>query len=163
MSLFHAFVRSAVVPFLYRQVSAGRYWVVLLACTPRVRNSAAGDSSLGGARVGRAQYRSWFARMFRLTRSLSPRADRVHVTGSPRRAFVTVEWTDHVYAHDGRLFVNHGTHRLRLSWGLIAEVHQDWDVDVVGAACRHAASLGYPEALEPAIGTRPASTPEPGE
>jgi ketosteroid isomerase-like protein len=151
MNPFHLLVRHAVVPFLYRQVSAGRYWVVLWACTANVRNSAAGESALGGVRTGRAGYRHWFARMFRLTRSIRPRADQVDVVGSPRRAFVTVRWTDHVHAHDGRLFVNRGTHRLRLAWGLIADVHQDWDTEVVAAACRHAADLGHPEALAPPL------------
>ncbi|MBM0276004.1 nuclear transport factor 2 family protein [Micromonospora tarensis] len=151
MALFHLFVRTAVVPFLYHQVSAGRYWVVLAICTRDVRNSAAGDSALGGARTGRVDYRRWFDRMFRLTRSIRPRADSVRVEGSPRRATVTVHWTDHVYAHDGRLFVNRGIHRLRLSWGFISEVHQDWDEDMVRDACRHAADLGYREALAPPI------------
>jgi ketosteroid isomerase-like protein len=151
MTLFHLFIRHVVVPTLYRQVSAGRYWMVVYMCTRDVHNSAAGDSALGGARTGRAAYRQWFDRMFRLTRSIRPRADSVQVTGSPRRATVTVHWTDHVYAHDGRLFLNRGVHRLRLSWGFIAEVHQDWDEDMVLQACRHAAELGHPEALEPPI------------
>ncbi|SOD64498.1 SnoaL-like domain-containing protein [Streptomyces zhaozhouensis] len=148
MFLFHSFVRRVTVPLLYRHVSRGRCWLVLAMCAGDVRNSADGDSCLGGARVGRRSYGAWFGRMFRLTASIRPRAHRVEVTGSPLRATVVVHWTDPVTAHDGTVFENTGTHTLTLRWGRIATVHQAWDRSVVARACAHAAALGYPEATE---------------
>ncbi|UED86505.1 nuclear transport factor 2 family protein [Streptomyces profundus] len=151
MFLFHAFVRRVTVPLLYWHVSRGRSWMVLALCTGDVRNSADGDSCLGGARTGRRSYGAWFGRMFRLTRSIRPRATEVRVEGSPIRSTVVVRWTDPVTAHDGVVFPNEGVHTLTLRWGRIATVHQAWDESVVRKACEHAAALGYQEATEPPL------------
>jgi hypothetical protein len=63
---------------------------------------------------------------------------------------VRTEWTDYVVAHDGKVFVNHGTHDGRMRWGRVAELCYDWDSDVVRQACQHLA-IGFPEASAPPI------------
>lgn len=152
--IFALLVSRVVVPSLYWLVSHRRYGVVLAMCTGDVRNSAGGESCVGGTRGTRAGYREWWRRLFRLCRSIRPRADQIRVDGGLRAAQVVVDWTDHITAWDGKVFVNRGQHSLRLKWGRIVYVHQAWDEDLVNEQARYTASLGYPEALEAPVGDR---------
>lgn len=142
---YHRLVR-ALLPQLYRQASAGRYWIVLALCSPRVHTHTPGDGALGGDRHSRDGYRRWWQRVFRLHATLDLQLHSVTVDGPPWNTVVHTEWTDHVTARDGTIFTNHGTHDGRMRWGRITDLDYDWNQDVVRRACQHHADLGLTEA-----------------
>jgi len=147
-----AVVTRVTVPLLYRHVSQGRSWLVIAMCAPDVANSAAGNSCLGGYRVGRRSYRDWFDRMFRLTRSVRPTAESVRVTGTLAKGTVDVEFSDPVVSPDGQVFLNHGHHLFALRNGRIAAVELAWDPRIAQSCCEHTAALGRSEALALPLG-----------
>ncbi|MBO0874641.1 MAG: nuclear transport factor 2 family protein [Pseudonocardia sp.] len=142
---------TAAIPWLYRQVSAGRYWVVLALCARTVHTQTPGAGPLGGSRHTRATYRLWWRRVFRLNSALDLRLHSVTVDGPPWDTTVHTEWTDHVTAGDGTVFTNHGSHDGRMRWGRITSLIYHWDDQVVQRACEHQARLGFSEAAAPAI------------
>lgn len=148
--IYHTVLRR-LIPILYRQASAQRYSLVLALCSPDIRTTTPGDSALGGTRHTRAGYRLWWRRVFRICAALDLRLHSVSVTGPPWDTRLRTEWTDYVLAHDGRVFVNHGTHDGRMRWGRIVELRYSWDSDVVRQACEHVAAIGFPEASAPPI------------
>lgn len=142
---YHAALRR-LLPVLYRQVSAGRYGLVLALCSRNVYTYTPGDSALGGTRHTRRGYRLWWRRMFRICAALDLTMHEVIVEGPPWDTRVYTRWTDHATGHDGTTFTNHGTHKGRMRWGRIVELRYDWDPDIVDRACSHYACLGFSEA-----------------
>jgi hypothetical protein len=79
----------------------------------------------------------------------------VTVDGPPWNTTVHTEWTDHVTAHDGTVFTNHGAHHGHMRWGRITNLDYTWNEDVVRRACEHHARLGLPEATALPIRDQP--------
>ncbi|TQM36311.1 nuclear transport factor 2 family protein [Pseudonocardia cypriaca] len=141
-----------LVPVLYRQASAGRHRLVLAMCRADVHTCAPGTSPLGGVRGTRDGFREWWSRLRGLTSAIELEVHAVSVSGPPWATAVRTEWTDVVTAADGARFTNHGTHRGLLRWGRLAELHYDWDPDVVLRVCEHAAAIGVRGANAPPVG-----------
>lgn len=136
----------AMTPQLYRQASAGRYWVVLALCSPTVHTRTPGDGPLGGERHTREGYRRWWQRVFRLNTALDLQLHSVTVDGPPWNTTIQTEWTDYLTIQDGTTFTDHGSHDAHMRWGRITKLIYHWDEAVVRHACEHYARLGLTEA-----------------
>ena len=144
---------TRLITLLYRQVSAGRYRIVLALCTPHVHATMAGETPISGSYPSRRSYRGWFERVTTAF-ALNLEVHSVGISGPPWHIHAVVAWTDQVTARDGRAFTVHGLHQAQMRWGRITSIHYDWDTNTVAAACAHAASLGQ-------LATDPAGTKAP--
>lgn len=148
---YHAALRR-LLPVLYRRASAGRHRLVLALCRRDVHTCTPGTGPLGGVRRTRDGYRDWWDRLHVLTDAIHLEVHAVAVSGPPWATAVRTEWTDRVTTADGARFTGRGTHSALLRWGLVVELHYDWDTEAVRRVCEHAAAIGVPGADASPIG-----------
>ena len=144
----YSWIIGRIVRFLYGKVSSGDLRLPLLGLAKDARFNFPGSSSFGGEYEGKAAIAAWMRRFA----SLRPHfvVDDVAVAGPPWNMRVSLRYHDRIVAPDGYLYENSGMEYLRISAGLIREIHVHLDTEKVTALDAHLDGTEAPGTARPA-------------
>jgi ketosteroid isomerase-like protein len=143
--VYHALIRRQVRG-VFDSLSRGDYDAALAGVADDVHHVFAGDHALGGERHSKEAMRRWFERLDRLFPELTFEVTEVIAKGWPWNTAVAVEWSAKVRPREGKPYVNHATHFIRMRWGRVVYLHAYEDSQKVAEACQRMAERGVAEA-----------------
>lgn len=149
--MYHAFVRRQVRN-VFETLNRGEYEPLMRQFAPNHEHIFPGEHALGGSRHSAEAMREWFQRLFKVFPGLQLEVKHIAVHGWPWDTVAAVEWVDRAPPVEGRSYINHGVHVIRLQRGRAVSTHAYLDTQVVEAWCKWMAQHGIAEAVaEPIV------------